>query len=61
MEATMRKFAIFCIGLGITVLVSSTIIAAGHRTSQVATLSIDTTAITRAAGTLPVVEVREPF
>jgi hypothetical protein len=66
MEATMRKFAIVCLAIAVTALISGTIVTAGHNgkqvtPSQVATLSIDPTAITQAAGDLPTVQVNEPF
>lgn len=57
----MRKFAIVCLAIATTALISGSIIAAGHKDTHVATVSIDPTAITRAAGDLPTVQVNEPF
>jgi hypothetical protein len=61
MEATMRKFAIICIAIAITAFVSGSIIAAGHKVATVEATSINPTALTFTAGTLPVVQVNEPF
>ncbi|MGZ3409995.1 MAG: hypothetical protein ACXWKC_13615 [Xanthobacteraceae bacterium] len=57
----MRKFGIVCLAVVTTVLISGSIIAAGHKDAHVTTVSIDPTAITRAAGDLPIVQVNEPF
>ena len=57
----MRKFAIVCLAIAVTALISGSIIAAGHKDIHVTTASIDPDAITRAAGDLPTVQVNEPF
>jgi hypothetical protein len=59
----MRKLVIYTFAASIIAIVSVTVIDAGLTKSSTvaATSGIDTLAITLAAGTLPVVQVDEPF
>jgi len=63
MEGNMRKFSIFGLAVVATLFIAGLIVAVGHNkaTADTPQVSIDTFAITLAAGRLPVVQVDEPF
>ena len=59
----MRNFSILGLAVVVTLFVAGFIVAVGHNkaTADTPQVSIDTFAITLAAGQLPVVQVDEPF